>query len=104
VERRLRAVADADLAIALYNPRSKGRPWQLGRAREVLHERRAPETPVALVTDIARDGQRVALTTLTDLDCDEVGMTTTVLIGSSTTQRFGDWLVTPRSSGDRSVG
>jgi precorrin-3B C17-methyltransferase len=103
VERRLRAVAEADLAIALYNPRSKGRPWQLGRAREVLLERRAPETPVALVTDIARDGQRVALTSLADLDCDEVGMTTTVLIGSSTTLRFGDWLVTPRSASPRSA-
>lgn len=98
VERRLRAVADADLAIALYNPRSKGRPWQLDRAREVLLERRAPTTPVALVADIARDGQRVELTTLGDLDCDEVGMTTTVLVGSSTTRRFGDWLVTPRSA------
>ncbi|MEV6605537.1 precorrin-3B C(17)-methyltransferase [Kutzneria sp. NPDC051319] len=104
VERRLRAVAEADLAIALYNPRSKGRPWQLDRAREVLLERRAPTTPVALVADIARDGQRVELTTLADLDCDKVGMTTTVLIGSSSTRRFGDWLVTPRSAAGQSAG
>jgi precorrin-3B C17-methyltransferase len=104
VERRLRAVAEADLAIALYNPRSKGRPWQLDRAREVLLECRAPSTPVALVADIARDGQRVELTTIGELDCEKVGMTTTVLVGSSTTQRFGDWLVTPRSAAARSAG
>ena len=99
VERRLRAVAAADLAIALYNPRSKGRPWQLDRAREVLLEVRAPETPVALVTDVTRAGERAELTTLINLDCTKVGMTTTVLIGASTTQRLGDWLVTPRSAG-----
>jgi precorrin-3B C17-methyltransferase / cobalt-factor III methyltransferase len=99
VERRLRAVAAADLAIALYNPRSKGRPWQLDRAREVLLELRAPQTPVALVTDVTRSGQRAELTTLVNIDSTKVGMTTTVLIGASTTQRFGDWLVTPRSAG-----
>lgn len=99
VERRLRAIAAADLALALYNPRSAGRPWQLGRACEVLLEHRDPSTPVALVTDATRAGQQVELTTLGGMDCSTVGMTTTVLVGSSTTQRIGDWLVTPRSAG-----
>ncbi|MBV8931177.1 MAG: precorrin-3B C(17)-methyltransferase [Kutzneria sp.] len=98
VERRLRAVAAADLALALYNPRSNGREWQLDRAREVVLEHRPGATPVALVTDATRAEQRVALTTLDDMDCSSVGMTTTVLIGSSTTRRIGDWLVTPRSA------
>jgi precorrin-3B C17-methyltransferase len=51
VETRLRAVAAADLVLALYNPRSRGRSWQLGRAREVLAEYRPGDTPVGLVTD-----------------------------------------------------
>ncbi|AHH94829.1 precorrin-3B C(17)-methyltransferase [Kutzneria albida] len=99
VERRLRAVAAADLALALYNPRSAGRTWQLDRAREVLLEHRGPGTQVALVTDAARPEQHVRLTTLGELDSSVVGMTTTVLVGASATRRLGDWLVTPRAAG-----
>ncbi|MGH3834421.1 MAG: precorrin-3B C(17)-methyltransferase [Pseudonocardiaceae bacterium] len=97
VEARLRAVAAADLVLALYNPRSAGRPWQLGRALQVLAEHRPGETPVGLVTDAGRDGERVALTTLAELDPSRAGMRTVVIIGSSQTTRIGDWLVTARS-------
>ncbi len=97
VEARLRAVAAADLVLALYNPRSAGRPWQLGRAREVLAEHRPGGTPVGLVTDAGRDGERVELTTLAELDPSRAGMRTVVVVGSSQTTRIGDWLVTARS-------
>jgi precorrin-3B C17-methyltransferase len=97
VEARLRAVAAADLVLALYNPRSAGRPWQLGRARDVLAEHRPDDTPVGLVTDAGRDGERVELTTLAELDPSRAGMRTVVIIGSSQTTRIGDWLVTARS-------
>jgi precorrin-3B C17-methyltransferase len=97
VETRLRAVAAADLVLALYNPRSAGRPWQLGRAREVLAEHRPPDTPVGLVTDAGRDAEQVELCTLATLDPDRVGMRTVVIVGASGTGRFGDWLVTVRS-------
>jgi precorrin-3B C17-methyltransferase len=97
VEARLRAVAAADLVLALYNPRSAGRPWQLGRARDVLAEHRPGDTPVGLVTDAGRDGERVELTTLAELDPSRAGMRTVVIVGSSQTTRIGDWLVTARS-------
>jgi precorrin-3B C17-methyltransferase len=97
VEARLRAVAAADLVLALYNPRSAGRPWQLGRARDVLAEHRSDDTPIGLVTDAGRDGERVELTTLAKLDPSRAGMRTVVIIGSSQTTRIGDWLVTARS-------
>ena len=97
VEARLRAVAAADLVLALYNPRSAGRPWQLGRALQVLAEHRRGETPVGLVTDAGRDGERVELTTLAELDPSRTGMRTMIIIGSSGTTRIGDWLVTARS-------
>lgn len=97
VEARLRAVAAADLVLALYNPRSAGRPWQLARARDVLAEHRPGGTPVGLVTDAGRDGERVELTTVTELDPSRAGMRTVVIIGSSGTARIGDWLVTARS-------
>ncbi|MGH3872365.1 MAG: precorrin-3B C(17)-methyltransferase [Pseudonocardiaceae bacterium] len=97
VEARLRAVAAADLVLALYNPRSAGRPWQLGRAREVLAEHRPGDTPVGLVTEAGRDGERIELTTLAELDPSRASMRTVVVIGSSQTTRIDDWLVTARS-------
>ena len=101
VEARLRAVAVADLVLALYNPRSAGRPWQLGRARDVLAEHRPGDTPVGLVTDAGRDGERVELTTVAELDPSRAGMRTVVIVGSSHTTRIGNWLVTARSLATR---
>ncbi|HEY2765423.1 MAG TPA: precorrin-3B C(17)-methyltransferase [Pseudonocardiaceae bacterium] len=99
VETRLRAVAAADLVLALYNPRSRGRSWQLGRARDILVEYRPADTPVGLVTDAGRDGEQVELATLATLDPAAAGMHTVVIVGASGTSRLGDWLVTARSLG-----
>ncbi|MGH3828167.1 MAG: precorrin-3B C(17)-methyltransferase [Pseudonocardiaceae bacterium] len=99
VETRLRAVAAADLVLALYNPRSRGRSWQLGRAREVLAEYRPGDTPVGLVTDAGGDGERVELATLATLDPSRAEMRTVVIIGAATTSQLGPWLVTARSLG-----
>ncbi|HSH61075.1 MAG TPA: precorrin-3B C(17)-methyltransferase, partial [Acidimicrobiales bacterium] len=96
IERRLRAAAEADLVVALYNPRSKARTWQLGAARRVLLEQRKPETPVGVVSDAARPGQRVRLTTLGDLESVDVDMTSCVIVGSTTTTVVGGRMVTPR--------
>jgi len=96
IEARLRAAAGADLVVALYNPRSMERAWQLDAARHVLLEHRPPATPVGVVTDAHRPGQRVALTTLADLDPATVGMTTCVIVGSSATRVVGGHMLTPR--------
>ena len=99
VEARLRAVAAVDLVLALYNPRSAERPWQLGRALRVLAEYRPANTPVGLVTNAGSDGQQVELTTLATADPSTAGMRTVVIVGSSGTARIGDWLVTAREVG-----
>ncbi|MGQ0774676.1 MAG: precorrin-3B C(17)-methyltransferase [Pseudonocardiales bacterium] len=96
IEARLRAVAAADLVLALYNPRSMGRPWQLGKALDVLTEYRPGDTPVGLVTDAGRDGERVELTTLEAVDPATACMRTVVIVGSSATARIDSWLVTAR--------
>jgi cobalt-precorrin 5A hydrolase/precorrin-3B C17-methyltransferase len=96
IEQRVRAAAEADLVVAFYNPRSKGRSWQLDAARRILLERRAPTTPVGIVTDAARPDQRITLTTLGDFDAELVTMTTCVVIGSSTTTVVNGRMVTPR--------
>ncbi|MBN9734369.1 MULTISPECIES: precorrin-2 C(20)-methyltransferase [unclassified Pseudonocardia] len=100
---RLRAAAAADLAIAIYNPRSKARPWQVGAARDVLLEHRSPGTPVVLGRDVGGTGQRIVVTTLGELDPELVDMRTLVVVGSSTTrvvERGGEPVVfTPRHYG-----
>ncbi|ABG03613.1 precorrin-3 methyltransferase [Rubrobacter xylanophilus DSM 9941] len=96
IERRLRAVAEADLVVSLYNPRSGGRGWQLERARRILLERRPPETPVGVVRNAFREGQRVALTSLGSLRTGEADMNTIVVVGSSRTRVRAGRMVTPR--------
>jgi cobalt-precorrin 5A hydrolase / precorrin-3B C17-methyltransferase len=96
IRRRLEAAAAGDFVIALYNPRSAGRTWQLEAARRLLLEHRKPSTPVGLVTDAYRPGQRVELTTLGGLDPTHAGMTTIVVIGSSQSRIVAGRMVTPR--------
>jgi precorrin-2 C20-methyltransferase/precorrin-3B C17-methyltransferase len=83
---RLVHAAQADLAIAIYNPRSKARPWQVGAARDALLQHRSPETPVVLGRDVGGAGERITVTTLGELDPELVDMRTLVIVGSSTTR------------------
>lgn len=106
IEKRLDLAAEADLALAFYNPISRSRPWQLGRALEIVAQHRTPETPVVLGRDIGRPGQTLRVTTLGALTSEQVDMRTMVLIGSSTTCVFpradgGDWVYTPRWYGSK---
>jgi cobalt-precorrin 5A hydrolase/precorrin-3B C17-methyltransferase len=108
IEKRLDLAAEADLALAFYNPISRARPWQLGRALEIVAQHRTAETPVVLGRDIGRPGQTLRVTTLGQLTPDQVDMRTMVLIGSSTTCVFpraegGEWVYTPRWYGDKPV-
>jgi len=106
IEKRLDLASQADLALAFYNPISRSRPWQLGRALEIVARYRTPQTPVVLGRDIGRPGQTLRVTTLGQLTPDQVDMRTMVLVGSSTTCVFsrmggGDWVYTPRWYGEK---
>ncbi|MEW2526688.1 precorrin-2 C(20)-methyltransferase [Streptomyces sp. NPDC047071] len=92
IAERLRAAASADLVLALYNPGSHSRTWQVGKARELLLEHRAPDTPVVVARDVGGSGERVRIVRLADLDPAEVDMRTILLVGSSQTRavRRGD--------------
>jgi cobalt-precorrin 5A hydrolase/precorrin-3B C17-methyltransferase len=96
IERRLHAVAESDMAVALYNPRSQRRTQQLERAREILLAHRPATTPVGVCTDVGRPGQHVVRTTLAGLRAEDVGMLSIVVIGSSTSTVIDDRIVTPR--------
>ena len=95
---RLRHAAAADLVIALYNPRSKHRPHQLGEAKQVLLENRSPETVVVIGRDVGGDEERLTVTTLGAFDPETVDMRCLVLVGSSQTRVTASGAVyTPRT-------
>lgn len=96
IARRLRAVAEGDFVVSLYNPRSPRRTRQLIEALEILSRHRPADTPAAVVTSIARPGQSVVRTTLSALDPATVGMLSLVLVGSSQTRWIGERMVTRR--------
>lgn len=101
IEHRLALAAQADLVLAFYNPISRSRPWQLGRALEIVRQHRDGSTPVVLGRDIGRPGQTLRVVTLAELTPEMVDMRTMVLVGSSTTCTFaraegGQWVYTPR--------
>ena len=100
IEGRLKAAAEGDFVVALYNPVSRRRRKQLACARDILLAHRPADTPVALARNLGRDGETIRTIRLGDLIADDVDMLTVVLIGNRQTRttRRGqrDWLYTPR--------
>ncbi|MFM2080692.1 MAG: precorrin-3B C(17)-methyltransferase [Cyanobacteriota bacterium] len=97
IERRLQAAANGDFVVALYNPRSRGRDWQLARARELLLAGGRPaETPVVIARQLGRSDESVSLHTLAELPIEQVDMLTLVLVGNSSTRVAAGRVVTPR--------
>ncbi|MEB3262480.1 MAG: precorrin-3B C(17)-methyltransferase [Cyanobacteriota bacterium] len=96
IERRLQAAAAGDFVVALYNPRSEGRDWQLVRARELLLAGRDASTPVAICRQLGREQEQVGLHTLATLPIEQVDMLTLVLVGNSTSYVRSGRMVTPR--------
>ena len=95
---RLEAAGQGDFVVALYNPRSQRRQTQLLEAREILLKHRPGDTPVGIVGDAFRPGQRVKITSLQELekDAESVDMVTIVVIGNSTTYLHSGKVITPR--------
>jgi len=96
IEKRIEAAAQADFVIGLYNPKSGRRTQQIVIAQQVISKYRKPETPVGLVKSAYRDLEKVILTDLTKFLDYEIGMLTTVIIGSSNTFVYEGYMVTPR--------
>ncbi|MFJ4758647.1 precorrin-3B C(17)-methyltransferase [Streptomyces sp. NPDC088763] len=96
IERRVRAAAEADLVVTFYNPRSRGRNWQLPEALAILAKHRVPTTPVGVVRNASRPDESVRLTTLGGLDPATVDMMTVVTVGNTASREVAGRMVTPR--------
>jgi precorrin-3B C17-methyltransferase len=96
IARRIEAAASADFVIGLYNPASGRRTRQIVDAQAIIRRYREASTPVALVKSAYRDMEQVVLTDLENCLDYEIGMLTTVLVGSSHTFIYEGYMVTPR--------
>lgn len=96
IERRVTAAAEGDFVTLFYNPRSRARDWQLGKALGILVAHRPPDTPVGVVRNASRPGEQVHLATLATLDPAIVDMYSVVVVGSSDTRLVAGRMVTPR--------
>jgi precorrin-3B C17-methyltransferase / cobalt-factor III methyltransferase len=86
VERRLDAAANAGFVIALYNPISRARPWQFGKAIERLRRHLPPSTPVVFGRAVGRPDERISVATLAQADATPADMATLVIVGSRETR------------------
>lgn len=101
VVKRLSAAAEAGFVIALYNPASKARPWQLGEAFAVLRRILPGDTLVVFATAASRPEERIDVVSLAEADPARADMRTLVMIGSPATRRIErdgatPWVYTPR--------
>jgi precorrin-3B C17-methyltransferase len=101
---RLTAAAQAGFVIALYNPASQARPWQLGEAFAILRRVLPAETPVVFATAVTRPEERIDIVALAEADPARADMRTLVMIGSPATRRIErpaaqPWIYTPRRDG-----
>ena len=100
IERRVRAAAEAEFVLCIYNPSSKKRADYLRKACEMILEYRNPETVCGIVRNIGRDGETYEILSLEQLRDTQVDMFTTVFIGNSNTMELNGRMVTPRGYKD----
>lgn len=104
IEKRLKAAAAGDFAIAVYNPASKKRADYLARACAVLAENGVePQRPCGYVENIGREGTKIVTCTLEELRGRRVNMFTTVFIGNSKSRIVDGKLITPRGYGREGI-
>ena len=107
VEARLRAALAADFVVALYNPISSARPWQLGAAFKIVAETRGRDTPIILARAVMRPDERIGILPLSETEASMADMSTVVIIGATTTRLIErpdgktPYVYTPRFYGER---
>ena len=96
VEKRLRLAAQADFAMALYNPRSASRPHQFARVLDILREACGPDRLISFARAVCTPDEHLLTLTLAEATPDMADMRTVVILGNSATRRVGRFVYTPR--------
>ena len=98
IQKRVKSAAQGDFVLVIYNPKSQKRVHQLQDTQKILLEHRKPTTPVAIIKSAYRESEAIVMTNLENLlDFDEeLGMTSTVIVGNSSTYTYKDLMINPR--------
>ena len=99
IERRLRLAAQADFAMAFYNPRSASRPEGFARALDVLRAECGPDRLITFARAVSTPEETIATLTLAEATPEMADMRTVVILGNSATRRVGPFVYTPRRAG-----
>lgn len=96
IDRRIEAAAYADFVSCIYNPKSKGRFWQIYRLKEIFLKHRAEDTPVGIVYQAGRRDERVEIVNLIDFEPETIDMFNIIIIGNSQSYVKNSKIITPR--------
>lgn len=96
VEHRLRLAAQADFAMAFYNPRSASRPHQFALALDILRDACGPDRLITFARAVSTPDQVISTVTLGQATPEMADMRTVVLVGNSATKKLGRFVYTPR--------
>jgi len=98
IQKRVKSAAQGDFVLVIYNPKSQKRIHQLQDTQKILLEYRKPTTPVAIIKSAYRESEAIVMTNLENLlnFDEELGMTSTVIVGNSSTYTYKDLMINPR--------
>jgi len=96
IKERLKGASIGDFVIAIYNPRSQDRNWQLKSALEIIREYRSANTPMVLARQLGREDEKLEFYSLDNFPISKIDMLTIILIGNSQSLYNGRWFITPR--------
>ena len=96
IEKRIKGALLGDFVVAIFNPQSKERDWQLKKTIKMFLEKRKKETPILIARQVGRKDQKISFRTLEDIPCDQIDMLTLIIIGNSKTKLVGNKFISPR--------
>ncbi|MDO5707239.1 MAG: precorrin-3B C(17)-methyltransferase [Andreesenia angusta] len=96
IKSRIEAAAKSDFVISLYNPRSKNRQSQIVEAFEIISKYKDGNTPVGIVRHSGRKGREIKISTVKDIDFEEIDMMTVIIIGNKESFMRDGKIITPR--------
>ena len=96
IQRRIEALAQADMVVALYNPKSTKRIQQIGAVAAIFRQHRPGSTPVGIATAVGSADEHLVLSDLDHFLGEEINMKSIVIVGNSTSKILDGWFVTPR--------
>ncbi len=96
IEKRIEGALVGDFVIALFNPQSIERNWQLKSVIDICLQTRLGDTPVLLARQVGRENQSKKFVTLNTIPFKEIDMLSIIIIGNSQTTLVDEIFLTPR--------